>query len=115
MPRIEWAVPAPRDLQDAGEYIAQDDPAVASRMAERVREAVEYLPEQPNMGRPGRVGGTRELVISGTPFIVVYWSRSGVIQILFTPSLKLAATSANAAPRRQVDPLVNLFLIISMG
>lgn len=82
MPRIEWTLPALRDLQDAGEYIVQDDPAAAVRMAERVREAVEYLPEQPNMGRPGRVGGTRELVVSGTPFIVVYWSRGGVIQIL---------------------------------
>ncbi len=82
MPRLEWTLPALRDLQDAGEFIVQNEPAAAARMAERVREAVEYLPEQPNMGRPGRVGGTRELVVSGTPFIVVYWSRQGVIQIL---------------------------------
>lgn len=82
MARIEWTLPALRDLQHAGEYIAQEDTAAAVRMAERVREAVEYLPEQPNMGRPGRVGGTRELVVSGTPFVVIYWSRGGVIQIL---------------------------------
>ncbi|MEW6426921.1 MAG: type II toxin-antitoxin system RelE/ParE family toxin [Thermodesulfobacteriota bacterium] len=82
MPTVEWTGPALRDLQNAGEYIAQHDPAAATRMAERIREAVEYLPEQPNLGRPGRVGGTRELVVSGSPFIVIYWSRGGVIQIL---------------------------------
>ena len=44
----------------------------AERMAERIQEAVKYLLEYPNMGRPGRVSGTRELVASGTPFVVVY-------------------------------------------
>ena len=82
MPKIEWTVPALQDLQDAGEYIALDNPEAAMRMAERIREAVEYLPKQPSMGRPGRLEGTRELVVSGTPFVVIYWSRSGIIQIL---------------------------------
>jgi plasmid stabilization system protein ParE len=44
-------------------------------MAERIQEAVEYLMEYPNIGRPGRVSGTRELVVSGTPFVVVYRDR----------------------------------------
>jgi len=82
MPKIEWTLPALRDVQAAGEYIAQDNPEAAVRMAERVREAVEYLPEHPSMGRPGRLGGTRELVVSGTPFVVVYWTRRNTVQIL---------------------------------
>ncbi|MBI3344742.1 MAG: type II toxin-antitoxin system RelE/ParE family toxin [Gammaproteobacteria bacterium] len=80
--RLEWTLPAFEDIQEAGRYIALDDPRAASRMAERVREAVEYLVDQPNIGRPGRMQGTRELVISGTPFIAVYWVRGDVVQIL---------------------------------
>ncbi len=80
--RLEWTQPAFEDIQEAGRYIALDDPQAAKRIAERVREAVEYLVDQPNIGRPGRVQGTRELVISGTPFIAVYWVRGDVVQIL---------------------------------
>lgn len=80
--RLEWTQPAFEDIQEAGRYIALDDPQAAKRMAERVREAVVYLVDQPNIGRPGRVQGTRELVISGTPFIAVYWVRGDVVQIL---------------------------------
>ena len=80
--RLEWTQPAFEDIQEAGRYIALDDPQAAKRMAERVREAVVYLVDQPNIGRPGRVQGTRELVISGAPFIAVYWVRGDVVQIL---------------------------------
>jgi toxin ParE1/3/4 len=34
------------------------------------------------MGRPGRVSGTRELVIPGTPYIVPYRVRGGKLEIL---------------------------------
>jgi len=79
---ITWSLPALSDLESAGEFIAEDNVKAARRMASRVQEAVEYLVEQPNIGRPGRLDGTRELVVSGTPFIVVYWIRDGVVQIL---------------------------------
>ena len=69
---LKWARPALGDIKEAGDFIALDNPQAAERMAERVQEAVEYLVDHPTMGRPGRVSGTRELVISGTPFIVVY-------------------------------------------
>ena len=79
---LEWTLKALGDLQNAGEYIAEDNFKAAKRMAERVQEAVEYLREHPNMGRPGRLHNTRELVVSGTPFIVVYWVRGDAVQIL---------------------------------
>lgn len=82
MLKLEWTRPAIADLQAAGDHIAEEAPQAAKRMAERVREAVELLPAQPNMGRPGRIAETRELVVSGTPFIVIYWARKGVVQIL---------------------------------
>jgi toxin ParE1/3/4 len=79
---LEWTLKAIDDLQKAGEYIALDNRKAAQRMAERVQEAVEYLIDHPNIGRPGRLSSTRELVISGTPFIVVYWVRGAAVQIL---------------------------------
>lgn len=82
MSKLEWSGPALRDLQAAGDYIAQENPQAAIDMAIRVRDAVEYLRDQPNMGRSGRLSGTKELVVSGTPFIVVYWVRKGIIQVL---------------------------------
>jgi len=79
---LEWARPALKDIREAGDFIASDSPHAAERMAERIQEAVEYLLEYPNMGRPGRVSGTRELVVSGTPFVVVYRAETTTIQIL---------------------------------
>ena len=79
---IEWTLPAIADLQAAGDYIAQHNTSAASQMATRVIESVELLAEHPNLGRPGMVDDTRELVIGSTPFIAVYWVRRNKIQIL---------------------------------
>lgn len=52
-------------------------------MIERIRAAVERLAASPAIGRPGRVAGTRELVISGTPYIVPYRAKKeDVVQII---------------------------------
>jgi addiction module RelE/StbE family toxin len=69
-------------LDEAAEFIAQDNPTAAASVAERVLEAVEGLSRFPNLGRPGRVRGTRELVVSGTPFPVIYRVRFDEIQVL---------------------------------
>ena len=82
MPSLNWTASALHDLSDAGEFISSDNPKAARDMAVRVREAVEYLLEHPNLGRTGRIRGTRELVISGTPFIVVYRMHYPNIQVL---------------------------------
>ena len=82
MHKIKWSLPAINDLQSAFGFISEENPKAARRIASRIQESVEYLEEQPNMGRPGRLEGTRELVVSGTPFVVVYWGRKGCIQIL---------------------------------
>jgi addiction module RelE/StbE family toxin len=80
--RIEWTLKALGGLQEAGEFIAEDNPQAASKMAQRVQEAVENLIDHANLGRPGRVPGTRELVVSGTPLIVVYRVRGATVQVL---------------------------------
>lgn len=54
------------------DYIARDDPQAAVAQGDRIMAALDHLPHHPEMGRAGRVKGTRELVVGGTPFIVVY-------------------------------------------
>ena len=70
------------DLEDIADYISQDNPQAANRIVSRLWTAVQSLAEQPKMGRPGRVYGTRELVVSDTPFVVPYRVVSSEIQIL---------------------------------
>ena len=59
-------------LQSAYEYIASDNPSAADRTLEKILDAAEMLERYPNMGRSGRVHGTRELVIPGTPYVLPY-------------------------------------------
>jgi toxin ParE1/3/4 len=54
------------------EYIAQDNQTAAYAVHEAILRQVGRLAEHPRTGRPGRVEGTRELVVSGTPYIVAY-------------------------------------------
>ena len=71
-----------RQLEDIHEGIAAENPLAASRVIERIRIAVERLQEFPEIGRPGRVPGTRELVIVGTPYIVPYRLKDGTVEII---------------------------------
>jgi toxin ParE1/3/4 len=68
-----WSPEAIDDLAAPRAYIEQDNPAAAQRVVLRIIENIEtLLPNNPEMGRPGRVPGTCELVIPRTPFIVPY-------------------------------------------
>lgn len=64
--------PAQADIEAAFAYIAQDSPRAAQSVVERILASLESLPEHPAMGRPGRIEGTRELVIARTPYVAVY-------------------------------------------
>ena len=80
--RIKWLRAALRNLDAEAEYIARDNPAAAVRVIQKIRATVNLLAEQPALGRPGRVPNTRELVISGTPYLVPYRVRGQVIEVL---------------------------------
>ena len=64
------------------EYTARDNPNAGNRIASALLEAVERLAKLPNLGRPGRVAGTRELVVSGTPYIIHYRLRGDRLEIV---------------------------------
>ncbi|HSG38539.1 MAG TPA: type II toxin-antitoxin system RelE/ParE family toxin [Thermoanaerobaculia bacterium] len=80
--RVRWTRRALRSLDQIAAYIAQDRPMAASRISQRIHEAVENLAANPESGRPGRVPGTRELIIAGTPFIVPYRVGTDALEIL---------------------------------
>jgi toxin ParE1/3/4 len=79
--RIVWTDQANSDLREQIRYIAARDRDAAKRQRARVHEAVSNLRDTPRIGRPGSLEGTRELVISGTPYIVVYALMNDVIEI----------------------------------
>lgn len=72
MRSIRWSRPAAADFHALIVRIRADNPAAARRIAERIKARVSGLVEMPRIGRCGRVKDTRELVISDTPFIIIY-------------------------------------------
>ena len=80
--RVRWLSQALRTLDDEASYIAQDDPKAAQLVVQRILNSIAMLPEQPGIGRPGRVPGTRELIILKTRYIVPYRVQGQTIEIL---------------------------------
>jgi toxin ParE1/3/4 len=79
---IVWLSLAVQDVLQIRTYIAEDDPQSASRVALRIDKTVGNLAQMPNIGRPGRIFGTRELVVRGTPYLVVYRLQNARVEIL---------------------------------
>lgn len=79
---VVWSEGAVADLRLLRAYIAEHDPYAAATIAARVVSAVERLSTFPDIGRPGRVPGTRELVVTGTPLIVPYRATQGRIEVI---------------------------------
>ena len=77
-----WAPRAADDLERIAGYIQQDDPDAAYRVAQTIYERAEGLQTLPTRGRPGRVEGTRELVLPPLPFIIVYRVLAETVEIV---------------------------------
>lgn len=80
--RVEWLPRAQSDLEDQLAWIAQRNPLAAVGMGDTVLAAIDRLSDHPALGRTGRVGGTRELVVAGTPYFVVYVSEASAVTVL---------------------------------
>lgn len=80
--KIVWLRQALRNLDDIAARIAVEDPIVASLVVERVMHSAALLSEQPLLGRPGRVEGTRELLVRKTRLVLPYRTRAGRLEIL---------------------------------
>jgi toxin ParE1/3/4 len=79
---IVWRPIALEDLEQARRYIAEHNPRAAERLWRRILNSVERLGVLPGLGRPGRVEGTRELVVPRTPYVVAYTVIGDQVMIL---------------------------------
>lgn len=79
---LRWSPQAAEDLERIANYIRQDSPEAAQRVALALYEGVGRLREHPYSGRPGREEGTRELVYPGLPYLAVYEVHGEAVEIL---------------------------------
>jgi toxin ParE1/3/4 len=80
--RLEWLPLALRDFDEIVDYIAADNPLAAIAQGDEIEGQVADLLDNRHLGRPGRIKGTRELVVVHTPYVVAYRVSKGCIQIL---------------------------------
>jgi toxin ParE1/3/4 len=80
--QVVWTLSADSDREKAIDYIAQDNLTAALSQLDEIEAQTDRLGEYPKLGRPGRIKGTRELVVNRTPFIVVYRIHGEMVQIL---------------------------------
>ena len=80
--RVRWLRRALANLEEEAQYIAADNPAAAGRSVATKFAAVDRLARHPAIGRTGRAPGTRELVVSGTPYVIPYRVWGGALEIL---------------------------------
>jgi toxin ParE1/3/4 len=79
--KVRWSPEAAADLTSITQYIRRENAAAALRVARIIYRSAAELDKFPLRGRPGRVNGTRELVISPLPYIVVYRTKENFIEI----------------------------------
>lgn len=80
--KVVWTEPARADLVFLLDHIAADNPQAARRIRKRIVAAARSLHEFPMRGRPGRIEQTRELVLPGLPWLLVYRLTRGAVEIL---------------------------------
>jgi len=80
--QLEWTPRAREDRSEAIEYIAKENLVAALDQLDKIEHQTDRLLQYPEIGRPGRRKGTRELVIQKTNFIVVYRLNSKIQSIV---------------------------------
>ncbi|MBN1684915.1 MAG: type II toxin-antitoxin system RelE/ParE family toxin [Gammaproteobacteria bacterium] len=80
--KLVWSRLAMNDLENIRYYIAKDNILAAKSTIHKIFKSAENLIDQPAMGRPGRIVGTRELIINQLPYILPYRVKENILQIL---------------------------------
>lgn len=80
--QVKWLRRALENLDEEAAYIATDNPRAAAEFVLYLRDSAAMLAEHPDMGRPGRITGTRELVVTRFPYILPYRVRAGAVEVL---------------------------------
>ncbi|MDF4696877.1 type II toxin-antitoxin system RelE/ParE family toxin, partial [Vibrio parahaemolyticus] len=80
--QIKWLKKALINLEHSAEYLQEQNPQSARDFVKEVHELTELLKANPAMGRPGRVFGTRELILQKFPYLIPYRVKDNRIEIL---------------------------------
>ena len=79
---VRWSAEANEDRVAIFDFIELDKPGAAYRIDERVLQVAEQIGSFPGIGRPGRISGTREMAIHGTPYLLIYCINQDHIMLL---------------------------------
>lgn len=80
--KVVWSRRAVQHLVSLRKYIAKNSEQNAALLAKRILDSIELLQTQPDMGRPSRVFGTRELVVPDTPYVIPYRVRRDRLELI---------------------------------
>jgi len=81
--RIRWTQPATRDFSQICDYLSEHgSPGTARRVALSIFDGVTSLSQFPQQGQRGRKSGTRELILTGLPYLAVYRIGNEVVEVL---------------------------------
>jgi toxin ParE1/3/4 len=80
--KLVWTLRALAEIDAIFAYLAASDPRMAEQLTFEIEARVAKLADHPEMGSIGRVDGTREFIVTGTPYILPYRVRDGRVEIL---------------------------------
>jgi addiction module RelE/StbE family toxin len=80
--QVKWLRRALENLDDEAAHITKDSPRVAAEFVVHMRDSAAMLADQPNMGQPGRISGTRELIVTRFSYILPYRVRGDSVEVL---------------------------------
>jgi toxin ParE1/3/4 len=79
--QIKWLEKALKNVDEEASYIAKSDPKAALIVVQRIYDAVNLLCETSALGHPGRIHGTRELIVPDTRYIIPYRVKPDLQQV----------------------------------
>jgi toxin ParE1/3/4 len=79
---VEWLPLAKRDRDDHLNYIGEHNPWAAIEIGDAFEAAIRRLCNYTEIGRAGRVKGTRELVVAGTPYLIAYRVEANTVVVI---------------------------------
>ncbi|MFM6072819.1 MAG: type II toxin-antitoxin system RelE/ParE family toxin [Dolichospermum sp.] len=80
--QVKWLRQALRNLEQVRNYIIQDNPTAAQELIIKIQNAANQLEKYPFMGKSGRVEGTKELIISNSPYMIIYRVKEESVEVL---------------------------------
>lgn len=79
---LRWLRSGRDSLREQIAWIAAENPQAAQRVRHRIHGSLQILLDFPESGRVGRIADTRELIVAGLPYVIIYRIRNQAVEIL---------------------------------